>query len=65
MPVSSMTSAFFCALLFPAAKFRSSSHPPLILLSSSRRALVVPIARHWRRPLYLLPHPANLILPHK
>lgn len=39
MPVSSMTSAFFCALLFPAAKFRSSSHPPLILLPScSRRA---------------------------
>lgn len=43
MPVSSMISAFFCALLFPTAKFRSSSHhPQVILLSSSRRAPVVP-----------------------
>lgn len=46
MPVSSMTSAFFCALLFacrqtPAILSSSSSHPLIILPSSSSPPLII------------------------
>lgn len=46
MPVSSMTSAFFCALLFacrqtPAILSSSSHHPQVILSSSSHHPPVV------------------------